>query len=116
MVTIKKNSTATRMPGDKPRYGHSPTPGPWEVNSGMVQTVSGIPIAHMDRAPGNGTRPCERDSNAYLIAASPRLLAACKALLKAYAPNADFSKPSELHSAVLLAGQAIADVNRYNAS
>src|SRR6266704_3197514 len=45
-----------------------------------------------------------------------KLLAACKALLKAYAPNADFSKPSELHSAVLLAGQAIADVNRYNAS
>jgi len=43
MVTIKKDGTATRMPGDKPRY--NPTPGPWEVNSGMVQTVSGIPIA-----------------------------------------------------------------------
>lgn len=52
------------------------TPGPWRVCSGMVETARGIPVAHMDRAPGNGTQPVERDANARLIAAAPELLAA----------------------------------------
>jgi hypothetical protein len=61
------------------------TPGPWEVSSGMVQTIrehecklpgcgTHIPIAYMDRTPGNGTLPVERDCNAHLIAAAPDLL------------------------------------------
>lgn len=54
------------------------TPGPWQVNSGMVETAKGVPIARMDRTPGNGTQPVERDANAYLIAAVPTLLAAAK--------------------------------------
>lgn len=47
-------------------------------------------------------------TDAHLIAAVPDLLAACKAMLSAYAPNADFTKPNDLHSAVLAAGRAIA--------
>ena len=50
------------------------TPGPWKVVSGTVETATGIPIACMDRAPGNGTRPVERDRNAHLIAAAPERL------------------------------------------
>jgi len=68
------------------------TPGPWEVCSGMVQTVAEhkckipgcgvhIPIAYMDREPGNGTLPVERDANARLIAAAPELLEAAKRAL-----------------------------------
>lgn len=59
--------------------GH--TPGPWQVSSGMVETVAEhsckipgcgvhIPIAYMDRELGNGTMPVERDYNAKLIAAA----------------------------------------------
>ena len=66
------------------------TPGPWEVESGMVQTVREhtckvancgvhIPIAHMDRTANNGTLPVERDANARLIASAPDLLAAATA-------------------------------------
>lgn len=62
------------------------TPGPWEVESGMVQTVLEhkcklkgcgvhIPIAYMDRTLGNGTLPVERDDNARLIAKAPEMLA-----------------------------------------
>jgi hypothetical protein len=69
------------------KYIH--TPGPWEVDSGMVQTVTEhtcktpgcgvhIPIALMDRNPDNGTVPTERDANAYLIAASPDMFDALK--------------------------------------
>lgn len=69
------------------------TPGPWEVDSGMVQTVREhacnlencgvhIPIAWMDREPGNGTMPCERDANAKLIAAAPELYDAAKDALE----------------------------------
>ena len=49
------------------------TKGPWKVESGMVFTEDGIPIARMDREPGNGTSPVERDENARLIAKSPRM-------------------------------------------
>lgn len=72
---------------DESRYAKEPTPGPWEVDSGMVQTVrelpsSGlhIPIAYMDREPSNGTMPVERDANARLIAAAPDLLEALRSL------------------------------------
>lgn len=65
-------------------YNREFTPGPWEVCSGMVQTVAEhncktpgcgvhIPIAYMDREAGNGTMPVERDANAYLIAAAPEM-------------------------------------------
>jgi hypothetical protein len=63
------------------------TPGPWTCTSGMVWKAGrkgdGIPIARMDRIPGNGTSPVERDANARLIAAAPNLLAACEAALPA---------------------------------
>lgn len=68
----------------------SHTPGPWVVCSGMVETVPtdtphhehcGIPIAHMDRTPGNGTLPVERDANARLIAAAPDLLTALEEMV-----------------------------------
>lgn len=76
------------MPTPKPNW----TPGPWEVDSGMVQTVAEhecrtpgcgvhIPIAWMDREPDNGTLPVERDANAHLIAAAPELVEALRALV-----------------------------------
>ena len=64
------------------------TPGPWQCVSGAVETrigpqgaAPGIPIASMDREPGNGTLPVERDANARLIAAAPDLLEAAKAMV-----------------------------------
>jgi hypothetical protein len=57
------------------------TPGPWEVSSGAVQTLTGIPIANMDREPGNGTMPVERDRNAQLIAQAPELYKQLSALV-----------------------------------
>ena len=60
------------------------TPGPWVYSDGMVwkhrppepnRTVEAIPIARMDREPGNGTLPVERDDNARLIAAAPETAA-----------------------------------------
>lgn len=68
------------------------TPGPWVCASGMVwvydpstwaggdteSTKEAIPIARMDREPGNGTAPWERDANAHLIAAAPELLEAAE--------------------------------------
>lgn len=71
------------------------TPGPWQVDSGMVQTEaerlsSGlpIPIAWMDREPNNGTMPVERDANAQLIAAAPELLSALKKFVEIMRPVA----------------------------
>ena len=55
------------------------TLGPWECHSGMVWK-NDIPIARMDREPGNGTMPVERDSNAHLIACAPELLASVREL------------------------------------
>jgi hypothetical protein len=52
------------------------TQAEWECHSGAVFTVDGIPLAYMDRKPGNGTMPVERDANAYLMAASRDLLLA----------------------------------------
>lgn len=52
---------------------YPPTPGPWHVVSGAVETLDGTPIASMDRESGNGTAPTERDSNAALIAAAPEM-------------------------------------------
>lgn len=53
------------------------TPTPWTCHSGSIwldrPTVypkgedTGIPIAKMDREPGNGTLPVERDANATFI-------------------------------------------------
>ncbi len=72
-----------------PNYPH--TPGPWICHSGAVWKDGpnvypkgqemGIPIARMDREPGNGTQPVERDSNARLIAAAPELLEALAELI-----------------------------------
>lgn len=39
---------------------------PWRVNSGMIETSGGVPIAHMDRDTPN-TSPTERDANAHFI-------------------------------------------------
>ena len=60
------------------------TPGPWTCHSGMVwfqidKSEDGIPLAYMDREPGNGTLPVERDANAKLMAAAPGMLAALEA-------------------------------------
>lgn len=60
------------------------TPGPWTCHSGSVWKdgpnvypkgagEDGIPICHMDREPGNGTLPVERDANAYLVAKAPEM-------------------------------------------
>lgn len=50
---------------------------PWVCHSGSIYqdgpnvypkgNQDGIPIAHMDREPGNGTKPVERDENAKLL-------------------------------------------------
>jgi hypothetical protein len=48
-----------------------------------MDTDNLIPIARMDREPGNGTRPCERDSNAQLIALAPQLYGIVRAALMA---------------------------------
>jgi hypothetical protein len=60
------------------------TPGPWEVTSGFVQTPEEIPICHMDREPGNGTLPVERDRNADLIADAPGMMQLLKAVAATY--------------------------------
>ena len=66
-------------------YAQQFTPGPWRYDSGMVYTADlSIPIARMDREPGNGTFGAERDANARLIAAAPDLLAACEAMIGQY--------------------------------
>lgn len=56
------------------------------VVSGMIETESGIPIAHMDREPGNGTSPVERDDTAHRIVLAynshKALVEACKNLRK----------------------------------
>ena len=67
------------------------TKGPWTCHSGMVWKDgpdvypkgenNGIPIARMDREPGNGTVTTERDCNARLIAAAPELLDAATEML-----------------------------------
>lgn len=65
---------------------YPPTPGPWKVNSGMVETEDGRPIAYMDRtdkATEAGIYPVERDSNAHLIAAAPAMLKALDECLDA---------------------------------
>lgn len=71
------------------RYPH--TPGPWQVIGGSVYGYGcdsagepTQPIAHMDRRPGNGTVPTERDSNAKLIALAPRMAAALAAIEATY--------------------------------
>lgn len=43
------------------------TKGRLLVRCGSVYTEEGVPIAHMDRSPENGTLPVERDSNAHFI-------------------------------------------------
>jgi len=67
------------------------TPGPWTCHSGMVWSQQGprpdrpgieqvdVPIARMDRDT-RFTEPTERDRNAELCAAAPRLLAALQAV------------------------------------
>src|SRR5574343_152984 len=55
------------------RDPYRPTPGPWHVSCGSVYGPEGQPIADMDREPGNGTYPTERDRNAQLIAAAPAM-------------------------------------------
>lgn len=92
------------------------TPGPWEVDSGMVQTVREhehegckvrggcgvhIPIAYMDRKPDNDTTPCERDSNAHLIATAPELLAACELALRFVESDWDTPTMDETATALL---------------
>lgn len=63
------------------------TPGPWRVSTGSVYVDDGeewptIPIAHMDREIGNGTKPVERDANARLIASAPSLLSALEEIAR----------------------------------
>jgi hypothetical protein len=77
------------------RIEYSHTPGPWQVNSGVVETASGIPIAYMDRNAGNGTLPVERDSNVHLIASAPDLLASLKEVLRALESHIDDSCRSQ---------------------
>ena len=75
------------------KYLH--TAGPWQVNSGMVETLTGVPIAYMDRNAGNGTLPVERDSNVHLIASAPDLLASLKEVLRALESHIDDSCRSQ---------------------
>lgn len=66
-----------------------PTPGPWFCKSGSVYATKNgqrVCIAFMDRNEP-GTRPTERDSNAHLIAKTPKLLAAAKNLCAAVNPD-----------------------------
>ncbi len=82
------------------------TKGPWTCHSGSVYVDGpdvypkgdndGIPIAHMDREPGNGTEPVERDANAALIAAAPDLLEACKGARQALSGRIDAGDPLSL--------------------
>lgn len=85
------------------------TPGPWKEISGAVYAYARggfIPIAKMDREPGNGTLPTERDANARLIAAAPELLEACKLLVATWGSgDGAFSR---LTVATQRAGDAIA--------
>ena len=67
------------------------TPTPWVCHSGMVWKqaepgfVGDTPIAFMDREPGNGTLPVERDENAkYITVAVNSHKRLVRALEKAY--------------------------------
>ncbi len=78
------------------------TPGPWRVQNGSVYALApdgsfgSLPVAHMDRDPGNGTRPVERDANARLIAAAPEMVEALRGALEVLDGRAnDFSSKSE---------------------
>lgn len=61
------------------RYPH--TPGPWVYRCGSVYAPDGRPLMHMDREPGNGVKPPERDSNARLAALAPDMLNALDDLI-----------------------------------
>lgn len=63
------------------------TKGPWVLNTGMVQSKKGSPIAKMfrDNSDFDGVPyipPTERDANARLIAAAPEMLEFIKMVLK----------------------------------
>jgi len=92
MYATRKWRESERMSSDDrgagTPVGHTPTP--WEVWCGTIQTkmVTGKPclsIALMDREPGNGTEPVERDANAaYIVRACNShegLLEACRRAL-----------------------------------
>lgn len=82
-----------------------PTPGPWHVSCGSVYGPEGQPIADMDREPGNGTYPTERDRNAQLIAAAPAMRDALRDLYKI---AASVRKPD--HPAMVAARNALEGV------
>jgi len=96
------------------------TPGPWEVESGMIQTayehdcrILGcrvhIPIAYMDRNPGNGTLPCERDANARIIVGAVNFL---RAFERSFGPIIDKDEDYPGTQAVEDIAQILRDVRR----
>jgi hypothetical protein len=92
------------------------SPPPWRLNMKGCETSYGLPtikkanghlIAHL----------CDRnEANGHLIEAAPDAVAACAAMLDAYAPHAqhtiDTEGESALHPAVILARAAIAKATR----
>lgn len=75
------------------------TPGPWEVSCGSVYGANDIRIALMDREE-LCTLPAERDANARLIAAAPRMLAALTEIAQLHRHH-DVSRAKEIARAIL---------------
>ena len=87
MVTIRKDGSTTRMPGDEETLAAQHTPGPWYLSDGFISTaINGdeMAIAQMFVRVENhfpkpiGGSEAEMFTNARLIAAAPDLLDACK--------------------------------------
>lgn len=109
------NGYCTLKTPAKPAAPVEHTPIPW-ITDGRFISAS-------DFRPGTGfiadteissslRKPGESKANAEFICRAvnthDNLLKALKDLLNAYAPNADWTRPNELHSAVLAAGNALA--------
>src|SRR5258708_37774499 len=91
MVTIRKDGSTTRMPGDEETLAAQHTPGPWYLSDGFISTtINGdeMAIAQMFVRNENhfpkpiGGSEAEMFTNARLIAAAPDLLATLHLVLR----------------------------------
>lgn len=89
------------------------TPGEWQATRILVDNAPDRMIVREARWGGKTIADCGtfaecNPADVRLMAASKDLYAACKAMLEAYAPKANFNELDHLHSAVRAAFTAIA--------
>lgn len=88
------------------------TQGPWRYEYGEVYGPNGDVVACRNVNHSPNTSPVQRDTDLAVVALVPELIDALTAMLKAYAPEADFTKPEELHSAVWSSGRVLAKLRK----